>query len=454
MNCTEVSNLLAKYNVNSTEDLEYILRAYNSDEYILLTHNNECKDDPKDEEKNCLNAKCYDDFFLPDCRKLIEIYNKYFKHNYKNKKTFIAYLAKETDKSISSIENYMSCKSCNQQLTQGKYTGIKISDLDFKKDFCNNLDIKFNYKKVFDSDHISVNNFLNANIEVSKDAFTPDIPKNAKQEMSKEEKEKLFDITHTSKEDFKNKLCDTENIEGTFLYKLNLAISAFDRNLIDECEKILAYMEKDENSEKNEYFLHLKAKVLSNKQEDDKAIKILERILKTSKQNINIETNNLLAASIKRRAMSEFERYGDEELLFIELSNAKDIYSSVYNLSKDYYPALNYIYILIILSMMGRDEQNSLQNTRQQAIEIWDNIDFKINDWWSFISNVEYLILLGNYEKAKIELSIFFNDLTDLEINNFYISSTIRQLKLYSVFCPDRELKDIIKYLQKLYSLL
>ena len=171
-------------------------------------------------------------------------------------------------------------------------------------------------------------------------------------------------------------------------------------------------------------------------------------MIKNSEGKINIETYNLLAASIKRHAMSEFEKYGDEQQLFIELSDAKEIYSSVYNLSKDYYPALNYIYILIMMSIMEKEKPNSLQNTRQQAIEIWKNIDFKINDWWSFISNVEYLILLGNYEEAKNELIIFFDDLTDIEINDFHISSAIRQLELYLEFCSDRELKDIIEYLK------
>ncbi len=445
MDKKQLDELLKKYDIDSTEELEVILR-------MAFSQKDECKDDPPEDKKNCLNTQCYDEISIPDCRRLVEIYNKDFRHLHKTKKDFIEYLAQKTSKSISSIGNYMSCKSCNHQMLQKKHSSLKIADLDFKHDFCNNLEIKFDYRSLFIKEYCTISHFLSSAIEVSKDTFTPGFPENTKQEMSKEEKGKLFNMTHTSKENLKNKLSDPRNIEGTLLYKLNLVISAFDRNLIDECEKILASIEKDENIEGNEHFLHLKAKVLSNKREDEKAIIILRKLIETSEGNINAETYNLLAASIKRYAMSEFEKYGDEEQLSIELTNAKEIYSSVYNLSKDYYPALNYIYILIMLSMMRREEQNNLQSTRQQAIKIWENIDFKITDWWSFISNVEYLILLGNYEEAKNELTIFFSDLTHFEINDFNISSTIRQLKLYSVFCPDRELKDIIEYLEKLYN--
>ncbi|MDQ7084222.1 MAG: hypothetical protein Q9M36_04490 [Sulfurovum sp.] len=133
--------------------MEYCLSEFES--------NNECIDDEIQEAKDCLNAKCYDAYFVPDCRKMIEIYQKYFQKDIASKKSFITYLNACTSKSKSSIENYLSCKSCNQQIRKGIQSSLKISDSEFKKDFCNNLSIKFNYDKVFQTDYRSVHQFLN-----------------------------------------------------------------------------------------------------------------------------------------------------------------------------------------------------------------------------------------------------------------------------------------------------
>jgi len=56
---------------------------------------------------------------------------------------------------------------------------------------------------------------------------------------------------------------------------------------------------------------------------------------------------------------------------------------------------------------------------------------------------------LGRYEEAIERLKVHFDTVDELEINDFNISSTIRQLKLYSEFCSDSELMVIINLLEK-----
>ena len=94
---------------------------------------------------------------------------------------------------------------------------------------------------------------------------------------------------------------------------------------------------------------------------------------------------------------------------------------------------------------------NNLSDIINEAKKIWTKTNHKIIDWWSFISNVEYLILIGRYEDAKYELSNHFDELNRDEITEFNISSTLRQLNLYnSYFCKDPMLKEIIDYIKNI----
>lgn len=436
MNLSEVEELLEKYNIQTLEELEYYLDIDNASD--------ECMDDP-DEDKNCINAKCYEDIFVPECRKIIEIYNKYFKNDIKSKKLFIQHLVDSTSKSHSSIENYLSCKSCNQQIAKSINNSLKISDSNFKKDFCFNLEKKFNYVSLFDTDYVSIKQFLIKDHQITRDNFAPTFGKK-EVTMTKVEEEKLFDLTHVSKEKLKSNLEDSNNLDGSNSYKMNLALAAFNRNLMEESYKIIEILSHEKEFHINQEFLQLKAKVLSSMNRDKDAIVILNELIESAKPNIDIETNNLLAASIKRDAFNEY--IGDDEELAKRLSLAKDIYFSVYKLNNDYYPALNYMYLRTMLSYIHNNNQENIQKMRNEFSEIWSGINLRINDWWSYISNVEYLILLGRYQEAISELDAHFSTIEDFEISDFNIASTVRQLELYSKFCDDSEINDIITLLK------
>ena len=442
MDVNEIKKLLDKYDVKSLDELEYFLNVDGGKD--------ECRDDETVAlKKYCTERKCYEDNFVPDCRKMIEVYNKYFKDDIKSKKKFIEYLVQYTERKSSSIENYMSCKSCNQQVIKSINSSLKISDSDFKKDFCNNLGKKFSYISLFGNDYISINQFLNKEHQVTRDNFEPIFGKK-EITMTNEEEDKLFDLTHVSKSQLALNLKNLDNLSGSNDYKMNLALAAFDRNLIEESYIIVEMLSNEEDFSSNIRFLQLKAKVLSNKNMDKEAVKILENLVKITRPDIDTETHNLLAASIKRNAFNEYEIYGDEDMLVAELIKSKDIYFSVYQLNYDYYPALNYMYLSSILSYILNDSATQVEKNKKSFKDIWSNVDHKITDWWSYISDIEYLIVLEEYQLAEENLKAHFEKLEDIEISDFNVSSTIRQLKLYSNFCTDNGLKEIIKFLENM----
>lgn len=436
MDLDALKELLDKYNISSLDELEHYLDIDNV--------YNECSDDPED--KNCINSECYEDTKVPDCRKIILIYQKYFQNNFSSKKEFGEYLARHTSKSISSIENYLSCKSCSRQMQKSIHNSLKISDNDFKKDFCANLEKKFNYQTIFGTEYISIKSFLLKEHEITKETFKPQLKQGS--EISAEEKNKLFDITQVSKEKLKINLSKHPNLKGSADYQMNLALAAFNRNLFNICVNILGILENREDYNKDESFFHLKAKVLSSQEKDKEAIHILRNLKKYSKLNISTETNNLLAASIKREAIDTFLKYNDEKELVLRLSEARDIYRTVFKLNDDYYPALNYMYLESILNYINNADQHIIESTRKDFESIWNRLDIVINDWWSYIFNIEYLILLGAYDEALTRLDEHFETIDSFEINDFNLMSTTRQLDSFSNFCDDEGLKKILIFLK------
>ncbi len=439
MDLVEVEKLLVKYGIQSLDELEYYLDIDNAKD--------ECIDDPE-EDRNCINSKCYEEVGVPDCRKIIEVYNKYFKHDIKSKKVFIEHLSKHISKSKSSIENYLSCKSCNQQMAKSIQNSLKISDVDFKQDFCFNLERKFNYHTLFEIDYLSVKQFLLKDHEITKDNFKEEFSQN-NEVLTVEEKEAIFNLTYVPKEELKRNLLNIENIQGSNSYKMNLALAAFNRNLIEKSSEIVNILLQDDTFKNNKELLQLKAKILSSQKQDKEAIVLLNELIEMTNPEIDTETNNLLAASIKREAFNEFLLYSDEEQLVDKLTHAKEIYFSVYRLNNDYYPALNYMYLEAMQRYIENADVAKIKHMHTEFETIWKNLHHKINDWWSYIASVEYLILQGEYSEALTQLKEHFNTTDTYEINDFNLMSTIRQLELYANFCADGELKDIIDFLKE-----
>jgi hypothetical protein len=324
---------------------------------------------------------------------------------------------------------------------------IKISDYDFKKDFCTNLDIKFNYVTLFETDYPSVKKFLFKEHKITRDTFKASI-RSEEQTITKEEEQRVFDLTQVSKEQLKANLSQRQNLEGSIYFKLNLAQAAFERHLVEESYSLIEELSKEEALQNNGDFLQLKAKILSNKKRDKEAIVLLEALVKRTKPNINAETYNLLAASIKREAFREFELYGDEARLCTEMCRAKEIYLAVYKLNNDYYPLLNFMYLELMLLYMQQKSPEEMAQKREEFTQLWSTLKHKVNDWWSYIATVEYLMLIGQYAEAKEELLHTKEELEALEVNAFNLHSTLRQLELYAQFCTDEALKENIAFIK------
>ncbi|MDQ7084223.1 MAG: hypothetical protein Q9M36_04495 [Sulfurovum sp.] len=55
----------------------------------------------------------------------------------------------------------------------------------------------------------------------------------------------------------------------------------------------------------------------------------------------------------------------------------------MYQLTHDYYPALNYLYLHKIRAYINAQPKEDII---KEAKEIWQSLEHKIVDWWSFIA--------------------------------------------------------------------
>ena len=160
---------------------------------------------------------------------------------------------------------------------------------------------------------------------------------------------------------------------------------------------------------------------------------------------------NLLAASIKRQAFTQYDKnIIDDEYFNNELNKAKKVYSSIFEINKNYYPAINIIYLQMILAYRKNEGRELAVD---EAKSIWKGSDITkeltTNDWWSYISNIEFLIIIEEYELALLKLKDYVSNLKEKEeIDDFSIASTIRQLKLYNNFNQNKKFTECISILE------
>lgn len=446
----KIQKLLAEHGINDMDQLEDFLESYTLD----------CDDLSEDTMSNvCLEKKCFNSG-IPLCRRVIEVYNKFYKKKYSSKKEFIEYLIQKTDTGESSLKNWLSCKQCKLQ-DDGKIVGIVNNN--FLQDLCNNLETKLDIDNVFFTDFRSVEVFKKYISEVTKSNYKPkpvaDEKMKESEDMEKQERDKLYDMVHVSRSELELNLSDQEKVQGSDEFIMNLALYAFERDLIEESYGLISSLSDSCEFKNDTIYLQLKAKILSKQKYDKYAIEVLKRLIDKEKPIINPESYNLLAASIKRLALTEYDNidsknHHDDDILVENLIDSKDKYSLIFNINKDYYPAINIIYIQMILVYINGGNKKDLESERTRAKVLWknSNIDNELdkNDWWSFISDIEFLILMTDYGNALEKLESYMQNLNEDEISDFSISSTIRQLELYRNFCTDSGLD---KFILKLKSI-
>jgi len=405
-----------------------------------------------DERKVCLELEIFN-FYIPDCRIFVEIHKKFYPNmSIKNFASLLLEKYKEDSTSgkkklsLESIKGYLSCKNC----TDLKYSTIKNKVL--KDILCKGLEVKLDVEKVFNQ---RINNVEKLElIAITKDNFIAKFDIDYKEEeMKKEEKDRLFDVIHVTREEFKKNLSDSTKTNGSDEYKLNLALYAFERGLDEESLKLVELLKESQEVKNTTEYLQLKAKLLSNFKRDKEAIETLEALIDEQKPSIDVETHNLLAASIKRYAFEQYENKVMSEIQFKkELSKAKDIYSAIFNINKNYYPAINIIYLELML--IDNNDVNNIQKTIEDAQSLWDSSDIETHleekDWWSFISDIEFSVLMTDYDKAFFKLRNYLDTLDEEVISEFSVSSTIRQLEFYKTYCPSLVKVDLDEFIVKL----
>ncbi len=451
MNKDELMKLLEEYDISNIQDLKDNLK------YVKNLAKNSI---PTEEiKKPCTNGIDFDITGVPDCRKLRLIYDKMYAKKYKSEE-FYKKVAEKVNLGYESIKKYFLCAQCDKNYkTQFKRFDedkdenkesikcTKISKKDFLKQICFDLEIKLNYQELFEKKYNHTLDFRS----VIKEELSNDykgITKDKALALNKNEQKKLFNMVYVSKKELEtNLILDSESKEGSDKYKINLALYALDRDLVEQSRVLLNSL-KSTQFENNITYLQLRAKVFSKVEEDEEAILTLNKLIKIQ---IDTETYSLLAASIKRDAINNyFDDYGELEQ---RLEEARTNYELVFNINKDYYPAINIIYLQMMLTYTKGGQPNDVKDSIKSVKNIWrrSNIKSKLetNDWWSFISNIEYLILIEEYNKANEELEKHIQNLNEEEISDFSISSTIRQLQNYNKITDINKLEDFIKYLKK-----
>lgn len=187
--------------------------------------------------------------------------------------------------------------------------------------------------------------------------------------------------------------------------------------------------------------MQLKAKLYSNNREDKKAIEVLENLINIQSPKIDVETYNLLAAVIKRDGFYEWKLNGRDENLKNSFIQSKEIYQKIFNINYDYYPAINIVYLEMMLAYIEVLNSSELEEKIEELKRFWPNITIEEKDYWSYISNIEFLIVTKQYEEAQKKINTMLNHLDEDEINEFMSFSTGRQMKMYMNFCTDKELR-------------
>jgi len=257
-------------------------------------------------------------------------------------------------------------------------------------------------------------------------------------------------------------------------------------------------------SEKSPHFIFLLSKLLKSKDQAKKAIDTLQFLntmdtnYKRKKENY-LKIHKILAECYSHKDINEwdkaidillhlYELYGDEEPEIMTLlganhkrkalSNQKtgewyDIDNVDYNLlyysvrmyekamllknNEQYYEAINILYYDKILEKLESkiftedEEVDEIlnQTTFQKALKILQNYEFDTTNPWEAFTYAEYKIFEGYPDVA---ISIFNDFFEQGNTHSFDISTTIRQMEMYTHFTDDKNFKKVVEYLKSVLN--
>ena len=198
--------------------------------------------------------------------------------------------------------------------------------------------------------------------------------------------------------------------------------------------------------------LHLQAILLSEKtvQKWDEAIELL-RYLYADSYHLEVpEVVTLSASNHKRKALYHpngvlnHVDYVDLDALGAALS----LYYEAYALKTDeekYYDAINIAYIERILDVLeseGADDSTDA-TIKRLFNESYSSKKTDMSDWWEVTTQIEFYILLGD-DTSAVELYETYEGTP----TRFELSTTIRQLEIYTHFVDDDMTKSFINILK------
>ena len=416
--------------------------------YVLDLAQSDCGDDIDVEDKAyCKEAKCFEED-IPACRKVMEIREAFYP-NLKIKTfaeeihTEYAKAIKGTDEkeiSLSSIINWVSCKICSG------YKNQHIKNRYFFDIVCNALEIKLDQKSVFNTPVKSIKQFKKKLQPITKENFEPKLDQG--DGMTNAEKERLYEIVHVARSELIAYLQNRKNNDESAEFRLNIALYAVERNIIEETLPLIVSLETHEQYKDDAVFLQLYVKVLSSLKKDREAIVILERLITLQQPSIDTETHSLYAASLKRKAFAEYKANLIDDTSFRnELQKAKEAYEAIFTLTHAYYPAINSIYLLMILTYLDDAFTEKLQQAREEAKKMWSEVAWGKGEWWSCISNIEFLALMQEDDLILDKLQECISQHKE-STSDYSIASSIRQLELYVEVTGNIKTNEIIAELQ------
>ncbi len=249
-----------------------------------------------------------------------------------------------------------------------------------------------------------------------------------------------------------------ENQQPLFL--LEQAKEYKEQNRIKEALELLEQIERDDSSFKYKHhneIAHLKAILLSDDtiQDWDEAIHLLRNLYFSANYHLQEpEIVTLIASNYKRKALFHptTKRYKEREDVDMDLiASALILYHEAYE-EKDsqakYYDALNYAYLYNISNSI---ESKKIDFNRIQELYSEFSKQWRVDEcnWWEVISRAEFLMLLGNTNRAISSIDYF---LETHSVTPSQIGATFRQLELYVHFTQDNNAIEFYQYLKESWS--
>ena len=355
---------------------------------------------------------------ITDTQKFRVIFEKYH-YMYKNQK-ILADDMNLSEKNISNWKKKDANISDNFRIAIGKK--FRLSSMIWKDSF--KSEEKFDEKL----DNYSIDKFI-------------DEDENKCADLNEEEQSILDALELEDVIDIQNY---TDNRSNHFLYSFATLLE--NRGKIQDAIEVLSTVKVSKNTLDNNCLNkieHLKAKLYSHKgiENWDQAIGILVKLKRKNYNRLVPEINTLYASNMKRKVLSDTSKNNTwipkDKVDMSLLSNATLAYYEEYMHKKgtptQYYDAINYAYLHRITEHLEEEEIEDI-DLRSIYDEIWSTGSVDCTNWWQVISDVEFLILLGDINLAESRLNDFFENHS---ASRSEIEVTLRQLELYIHFTDD-----------------